>query len=348
MSERPERIVMGVCRRAYSYSAGSPVCSYGPERIEREDNMRLEEFGNKVCSALKEVMGTGYEIVFREVTKNNGVRLHGVVITGKDSNVSPAIYIDELYEAYESGRAFGGIVHDILCVYQKNVKEIDMDMEFFTQYSRAKSRILYKLIHWESNQELLAEIPYIDWQDLAIVFYYAFEDVRFGRATILIKNSHMAMWGIGTSVLYETAKTNMLRLRPEEMLPIGQLIQEFMEQRPYYGGRECGMGLPEGIDTATEHSAMMYVLSNCDRVFGASALLYSRSMKLLAGRLNRNLVILPSSVHEVILVPDDGMTEKDFYRKMVKEVNDTQVDPEERLSYNVYYYDRVLERVTIL
>lgn len=92
----------------------------------------------------------------------------------------------------------------------------------------------------------------------------------------------------------------------------------------------------------------MYVLSNRDRVFGASALLYSNSMKQLAGKLDKNLIILPSSVHEVILVPDDGMTEKEFYKEMVREVNDTQVDPEERLSYNIYYYDRVLGKVSLL
>ena len=310
--------------------------------------MRLEEFGNKVCSALKEVLGAGYEIVFREVTKNNGVRLHGIVITGKESNVSPAIYIDELYEEYEAGRAFGYIVYDILCVYKKNAREINMDMEFFTQFPRAKSRILYKLIHRESNQELLCEIPYVEWQDLAIVFYYAFEDECFGKATILIKNSHMAMWGIDVPALYETARTNMLRIRPEEMLPIGQLIREFMEQKHCHNGRENDIGLPEGIDTAMERSTMMYVLSNRDRVFGASALLYSNSMKQLAGKLDKNLIILPSSVHEVILVPDDGMTEKEFYKEMVREVNDTQVDPEERLSYNIYYYDRVLGKVSLL
>ncbi|MCM1176051.1 MAG: DUF5688 family protein [Blautia sp.] len=310
--------------------------------------MRLEQFGNKMCGALKEVLGEGYEIAFRDVAKNNGVRLHGIVITGKDSNVSPAIYIDELYEEHEAGRAFGDIVYDILRVYKKNAREVNMDMEFFTQFSRAKSRILYKLIHRESNRELLAEIPYVDWQDLAVVFYYAFEDAHIGKATILIRNSHLAMWGIDVPALYETAQTNMLRLRPEEMLPIGQLIQEFMGHKLCHNRREMTAEMPKGIGKAAERSSRMYVLSNCDRVFGASALLYSRSMRLLAGELNKNLVILPSSVHEVILVPDDGITEKSFYREMVKEVNDTQVDPEERLSYNVYYYDRVLEKVTIL
>lgn len=310
--------------------------------------MRLEQFGNKVCSALREVMGTEYEIAFREVTKNNGVRFHGIIITGKESNISPTVYIDELYEEHEAGRAFGDIVYDILCVYQKNAREINMDMDFFTQFSRAKDRILYKLVHLESNREMLAEVPYVEWNDLAIVFYYAFEDKRFGKATILIKNSHLAMWGIDVPVLYETAKNNMLRMRPEEMMPVRQIIQEFMEQKQRHGSGKAEFEMPEEADVALERNSAMYVLSNCDRIFGASALLYSRSMKKLAGELNRNLIILPSSVHEVILVPDDGITKKEFYREMVKEVNDAQVEPEERLSYNVYYYDRVSGRVTIL
>ena len=60
--------------------------------------MVLEQFGYKICSALREIMGADYDIELREVTKNNGVLLHGVMITGKGSNVSPAVYIDELYE----------------------------------------------------------------------------------------------------------------------------------------------------------------------------------------------------------------------------------------------------------
>ncbi len=334
--------------------------------MEREDNMNLEQFGNKICSALKEAMGTGYEIAFREVTKNNGVRLHGVIITGKESNVSPTVYIDELYEEFEAGRAIGDIVYDILCIYQKNAREINVDMDFFTQYAQAESRILYKLIHRESNDGLLGEIPYVAWNDLAIVFYYAFEDERFGKATILIKNSHLAMWGIDVPALYEAAKTNMLRLRPEELMPVRQLIQEFLEKNPCGHPGVTRIAAPDGTgvtlasgtasasgsalmsDSASAPGTAMYVLSNCDRVFGASAMLYSGAMKRLAGELDRNLIILPSSVHEVILVPDDGITEKEFYREMVREVNDTQVEPEERLSYNVYYYDRVLGKISIL
>lgn len=300
-------------------------------------NITIEEFGNKICKALKESMGAGYDAAYKEVTKNNGVCLHAIMINKKGSNVSPAIYIDELYGDYEEGRSFGDIVYDILCVYQRNAREIRMDMEFFTHFERVKDRVLYKLIHKESNINLLTDIPYIEWNDLALVFYYSFEDERFGKATILIRNSHLNMWKISQSVLYENAKKNMLRLRPEEMLPIKQIISEILTQNSV-------------SYTVSEHEpeVAMYVLSNRERLYGAAALLYAESLKELAGKLNKNLIILPSSVHEVLLVPDDGMTEKDFFKEMVKEVNDSQVEPEERLSYNIYHYDRVLEKITIL
>ena len=156
------------------------------------------------------------------------------------------------------------------------------------------------------------------------------------------------MWGIEMTVLYEAAKKNMLRLCPEEMIPIKQVIREYAQKS--ISGMEKGgsMELPENFHEAMEQDTAMYVLSNRGRIFGAAALLYSESIKNLTKRLNKNLIILPSSVHEVLLIPDDGVAQKEFFMEMVKEVNDTQVEPEERLSYNIYYYDRVSGQISIM
>ncbi|MBQ6805980.1 MAG: hypothetical protein IJO97_00945 [Lachnospiraceae bacterium] len=304
--------------------------------------MVFEQFKTKICNALREVMGDEYEIAYKEITKNNGVILRGIIIAKEGSNVSPTIYIDELYDDYEEGRTFGDIIYDILCAYQRNAKEIQMDMDFFTKYEQVKKRVLYKLIHWESNSKLLEEIPYIKWNDLAIVFYYAMEEEYCGKATILIRNSHLKMWDIDINTLYMDAKDNMHKLLPEELLPIKKILQEFLSRNLKQQVEEDEIGLSE------EASSMMYVLSNRDRIFGAATLLYSESIKELTKRLNKNLIILPSSIHEVILVPDNGITEKTFFKDMVKEVNDTQVEPEEILSYSVYYYDRITEKIKIL
>lgn len=90
----------------------------------------------------------------------------------------------------------------------------------------------------------------------------------------------------------------------------------------------------------SESSMPLYVLTNRERIFGASAMLYSDKVRKLAEELNTDLLILPSSVHEVLLLPDDKAQNYDFYRQMVSEVNRTQVDPEEVLSFNLYRYDR--------
>lgn len=311
--------------------------------------MLLEQFGKKVCSAVEEILGAGYEAVFQEVTKNNGVCFHGIVISVKGSNVSPAIYIDELHQDYEEGRPFGDIVYDILSVYKRHAKEIRIDMDFFMRFEEVKNRILYKLIHAGRNQKLLEEIPYIEWNDLALVFYYSFDDERIGKASILIRNSHLEMWKVDLSVLYESAKTNMLRMRPAQLLPVRQIIQEIMADG--CGHAEGAADLSRELSgMAPAQESMMYLLSNHERVFGAAAVLDADSLKKLTERLNKNLIILPSSIHEVLLVPDDGRAHagREFYRNMVKEVNDTQVEPEERLSYNVYYYDRISGKITIL
>lgn len=304
--------------------------------------MVFEQFKERVCNALRESLGDEYEITDREVTKNNGIILNGILINKKGSNVSPTIYIDELYTDYEEGTAFGDIIYDILCAYQRNAKEIHMDMKFFTQYEQVQKRVLYKLVHAESNRKLLDEVPYIEWNDLAIVFYYAMEEDRFGKATILIRNSHLKMWGIDKNTLYEHAKSNMAQLLPEELIPIKKLLHELLSQGLKVDITENEIELPKRADS------IMYVLTNRDRIFGAASILYSEEMKKLTHKYNKNLIILPSSVHEVILVPDEGIVENSFYKNMVKEVNDTQVEPEEILSYSVYYYDRITDTIKIL
>ena len=109
---------------------------------------------------------------------------------------------------------------------------------------------------------------------------------------------------------------------PELLLPMSELLEELM-----------------GVQVE-ERELSFYVLTNKDKMFGASAMLYTEQMKRLAYRLQSDLLILPSSVHEVLLLPDDHDREYDFYRQMVQEVNATQVDPEEILSDSLYRYDR--------
>ena len=92
----------------------------------------------------------------------------------------------------------------------------------------------------------------------------------------------------------------------------------------------------------------MYVLSNRERLYGASAMLYSHRLEALADNMDRNLFILPSSVHEVIILPDEGEGDPAYLVNTIKEVNETQVEPDEVLSDKLYYFDRLTQHITVI
>ena len=82
----------------------------------------------------------------------------------------------------------------------------------------------------------------------------------------------------------------------------------------------------------------MWVLTNKERVFGASALLYDNQLEKVAEKIKEDFYILPSSIHEVIIVPKKYGAPKDYMVKMVREINGENLDMEERLADNVYFY----------
>ena len=204
---------------------------------------------------------------------------------------------------------------------------LQLDMDFFKDFAQVKGGIFHKVINYEKNKELLKDVPYIKWHDLVVVFYYAMEEAVFGKATILIYNSHLAMWGQTVEEIYRIAQQNMKQKMPELLVSMKELMEEL-----------AGIEVDETIQP-------LYMLSNREKMFGASAMLYSEKIKGLADRLGSDLLILPSSTHEVLLLPEQRDQRYDFYRQMVKEVNTTQVDPEEILSFNLYRYDRQKEEI---
>ena len=285
--------------------------------------MSYKEFTEHIVDLLYQRVGRDHEIKVTQVTKNNDVQLTGIVIMRTDEKVSPTIYLEEPYRQYCMGDDIEKIADRIVTIYREHRSDLDPDLGFFRKFECVRNGILHKIIHYEKNRKLLKDVPHIRWCNLAIVFYYAIENKAFGKGTILIRNSHLKMWNRDIEELYRVAQENMRRVRPEILVPITELVEQLSGARLPYAER-----------------VILYVLTNCEKMYGASAMLYSVKIKELADRLRANLLILPSSVHEVLLLPDDEEQDYDFYRHMVDEVNTTQVEPEEILSYSLYRYRR--------
>jgi len=301
--------------------------------------MNLEMFLEKLKKGIVIKMQGAAEVKINEVIKNNGFCLHGLTITEKDRNISPTIYVDDMYQEYIQGRPISEIVDSIIVLYHKSRLEKNINMEFFLKYENVKERIVYKLIDYNRNQELLERIPHVPYLNLAIVFYYMVNEGPFGNATILIQNNHCRIWDKKTEDIYKDACINTPKILPVQIKGMDEIICEMMEKQVM----EEDPGMAEKIMEEVGEipgERRMYVLSNNMKMQGASALLYPGVLQDFSKALGKGFYILPSSIHEVILVPEVGDEEPKLMEAMVCEINETQLDVEEVLSDKVYYYSR--------
>lgn len=309
---------------------------------ERTDNtgMDIRGFAEKVCMAVSTRIGADYQVKLQEVTKNNGVVLQGLVILGENRNISPTIYLNSFLNAYESGVPLAQIVERILKIYREDSPRKNVDMSFFRDFEKVRNRVCYRLVNREKNRMLLERIPHIEFLDLCICFYYAYQDSLLGTGSILIHNQHMEMWNSSTAELLKLAQKNTPRIFPWEIYSMEDMLRELV------GGELTAVFCRE--EGCFDGDVSMQILSNRQRVHGAACMLYPSLLSRLAEKARSNFYILPSSVHETILLTEKGWEDVESLRDMVRDVNASQVEPEEVLADNLYYFDRLEGRVSVV
>lgn len=322
--------------------------------------MEFNEFLAAVKENVQRKMGDEYIITVTHIRKNNGVTEDGILIARKEKGISPAYYLNNQYRSMLAGKRIDQIADEIIKLYHNSGFPHQLPPDFFNSFQNVKENILFKLIHYYKNQELLDHVPHIRYLDLAIVFYCGVPGRFFEKGTILIHHQHLEQWQVQTEDLRRAAADNTRRLAPEALtnmeevlrgLFVRRLKQKFeSENKEILVNRFMSEQYPELVTEGLKRSDgryKMYVLSNKDQLFGAAAMLYPGVVERFAEQLDCNLYLLPASVHEIIIVPDDGNGDKDDLQMIVGEINDTNVDPEEVLSYSVYYYDRQTRDITI-
>lgn len=290
--------------------------------------MNYTDFVCLVKDQVQEKMkGETVQINVRRVTKNNGVELEGLSITEEAERISPMIYLEEYYQFYKGGISVDEIVATILRNYRKAKEYAPADAEFYRDYDKVKDKIVCKLINYEKNRNLLPQIPHQQYLDLAIVFYYMLENREIGDGTILIYDSHLSMWGIDKEELYLAARKNSLNLMPHEFQSMAELLGH--------------------VGETAEGDLPMYVLTNEKKYLGAVNIIYDHILADIGSVLEDDFFVLPSSIHEVIIIPATVRATKGALKSMVREINATQVSPEEILSDEIYYYERSLHRLSL-
>lgn len=292
--------------------------------------MDYNEFLQEIEARVRDRMAEGSYIGILSVPKNNGVVMDGLVILEQEANVAPTIYLNQFYREYRDGETMDRIVNRILHYYWQGKRMRKLDTSFYTDFGKAGGRIVCRVINREKNRKLLEEIPNRPFLNLAMVYYYLMEQTQLGSGSILVRNQHMRLWGVEAMQLHELAVKNTKALLPGLFQPMMDLI--------------AGMG-EKGVG---REKLPLYVLSNQKQAYGAFWMTDPATLKKIGAELGQDYYVLPSSVHECIVVPADiGACEKEL-AEMVREINTAQVEPEEVLSDCIYYYDREAEEIRMV
>lgn len=311
-------------------------------------NMTFEEFKETIVADIKEFLPDRYEnadISIQTVMKNNDVKLDAITIRLVDNNITPTIYLNSFYEQYQNGRSMENIMMELAEIQTSNEMSETMDISSITNFDQAKERIAARLVNLENNSEVLANRPYTEvGEDLAVTYCILVTDMpgqeNSGMASVPITNDMMENYGVTVEVLHAAAMENMDTLTPATFRSINEVLAGMMLPKMIEecdGDREQAQAMLDSMIPPVNN--MMYVLSNEQNINGAAELLNEGVMDRIAQEVGSDFYILPSSVHETLIVPKTTDMELRDLEAMVVEVNDTQVSQQDRLSDHVYAYD---------
>lgn len=297
--------------------------------------MTYELFKETLITELQGHFPPDTTINIHSILRNNQVYVDGLTILESGFNIAPTIYVEDYYSNLKKGVTFSIILKQILETYYQCRPIENINPSFFCDFENIKQHIVYKLIHYEKNHELLSQIPHVPFLDLAIVFYCLVASDSSGTATILIRNEHLALWNTTQNDIYEIAKKNTPLLLSYQFETMSSLLTDLLSSNP-----------AENDDLPDLAPFPIYVLTNHCRFLGAACLLYDNLMMKLSEDANADFFIIPSSVHEVLLIPSTSDIEHEEFNQMIQEVNSSQLIPEEILSDHVYFYSRETNEIS--
>ena len=292
--------------------------------------MKYKKFLETAAEELRERLGDGYQVMVQKIPRNNGRMRYGLAIRKNTEKMAAVVYMELFYMDYLHTKRLDEAMAVILKEFRGSGILSNVIMKDPTDFSQIKDGIVLKLINAEANRKLLEEIPHILWLDMAIVFYILLSKDSDGQMTALIHEEHVGLWGTTVDELYSLAMNNTPRLYPVKIEHILETLKDCAEIQ------EEKRGLYDDFN----EEPPMYVLSNSTGFYGAACMLPGMGIGQFAKQQEKDFIVLPSSVHEVLLVPFTNTLDLGMLRETVKMINATEVLPEERLSDEIYFFSR--------
>ena len=293
--------------------------------------MNCREFSEILMEEVRHQCGYSIEVTHRTLLKNNGIQKEALELYVSEDFLAPSIYVDSYYENFQKGVSVKQLAAMLLRNYYALEERPKPPEGFFKDFSSISGRIYCRLINYEKNRELLQEIPHEKWLDLAIVYYYLLEDELLQDATILIHNAHLLFWGVDEKKLRDAAWYNTIH----GMKPVFQTLGSAL--------KEVELEMMGEVFSETEEMMRqnnLYIVTNRKKSFGAIGICHPGQLQKIAQVLDSDFYLLPSSVHECLILAGDEEYCLEDLSEMVREINESQVEAQEVLADHAYFYDR--------
>lgn len=321
-------------------------------------HMNFDNFVNMVRDSIKDHLPEEYEnakVMIENHRKLNNSYL-GLTILKEEEKVTPTINLEQIYDYYINDPSRGNTdilseIANIILNRKGNLNTEDIRIEELMEYEKVKKKLFIKVSSYEKNEDFLKDVPYVMKEDLAITFHIMIDMTEEGMASTIVNNSMMDNYGITKEQLYQDAIRNspiILPARIESLVKaLNRTIISEME--------ETGISQEE-IDACIESMGdlgkdnSMIVVGNDQYIDGAAAIFYPGVLDLLGEWIHGDFYIIPSSIHETIIIPDDGLVSVEELNEIINEVNLSQVEAHERLGCGAYHYDikeKVFERAVV-
>lgn len=289
--------------------------------------MNFDQFTKEVVAKVREYLPETFKDASLELThviKNNDMKFTGLVIKTADNCVFPTIYLDRFFENYQSGEDIGQVIHKIADIRVNNEVKNTFDIGQIMDFDRVKSKIIPRLIAKDWNKTLLKNQPNTDVADLVATYHVVLGNETGRLASAPITNALLEEWGVNIEEIHNLSIKNIHTMCPSTFRGMSAVLNS--------------MFTGEDNNVINPGDEIMFVLSNKNGLYGASAVLDNRIMKKIVDRFGEDFYILPSSIHEVLIVPETSDIRVEQLEGMVQEINKSTVSSEDRLSDHVYRY----------
>ena len=286
--------------------------------------MDYNEFKNRLIEAVREKLEGEAEASFVTRRKNNQTEKEGICVQKPDGTQQTIIYLGELYQIYEKTADMERLAEKIIFIFRRAGNMPGANI--LNDWEAVKDHVWIRLVKRDWNKEKLENWIYRDYLDFAVVLAVEMETEEGSPISTSVEKNALKFWGVSEEEIYEKAMENMYR-ENYYILPIDIFLPE---------------NYPAG-------EIKMHILLRESRDFGAGLLLREDILHQFAEEQGGSLYILPSSVHDLVLIKQEEDIDVCKLKEVVQQVNgdSSAVNPEEILSDSVYVYDREQRTVRI-